>query len=535
MDSFFQTNPLPQVNDYNNRIYEFNPDLIDKRQLKRCKSIKLEPAVPSMCSSTISRSLTGRKSRRRRPIIKLDNSDLPPSQYDFDSIVSDSEFSFTSNSDSDIDLESLPDLIDDDGTPLSSPNPQTPKHLPFNSRYFDDYKPRKLEFHEPVQNSIFDIPEIVYKILEFAAIDNDNSPKENTPIRRKPLSYNHALLIHGNEEMAEKSMKQEPKQDSKWNVLFNCLLVNKLFNSVARELIGQKFCFDEESKLIKYLHNPTIEFRPSIFKLYKMFHVNNSHLQSTMEKMLFHQLTEIEIFMCPKFLPPPEMFEFGSKLKKLLICGSKLVNDEFLIMVSEKCPNLEILDIRGCENVTDTGIYHIGQNCHNLKCINFGRKSRGHLITDVSITKLIENNTNLNTIGLAGCHITDKVIWDLTSYCNYSIERLSINNCPLITNQSIPLILHANYFPYLNVLEIRFTNINNLKPIIEFKRRQEFSGNYILIELCEQLSYKMRQQELEMDRIISQRIFDDIQDWANNSDDGDSCYRSLLSLRSSIA
>lgn len=133
----------------------------------------------------------------------------------------------------------------------------------------------------------------------------------------------------------------------------------------------------------------------------------------------------------------------------------------------------------------------------------------------------------MNTVGLAGCHITDKTLWELTNHCNYSLERLSLNNCPLITNQSIPLILHAKYLPQLNVLEIRFTNIDNLTPIIEFKRRQEFLGVAVLIELCERLSLRMRQQELELDKVISQRIFDDIQLWAN-LDDGDSCYRELL-------
>ncbi|EGV66015.1 antagonist of [Yamadazyma tenuis ATCC 10573] len=431
--------------------------------------------------------------------------------------------------------------MDDNNTPLSSPNPLTPKNcfLEQAGKFFDDYKPKKLRLVEewsPRTPSIFDIPEIVHKILDYAAIQNDNSPQELAPLRRKPLSYNHALLIHGNKRLAEESMKIDTSKDYNCtNVLYNCLFVNKLFNSVANEILGKRFYFEDGHKLKTFVQNvpKSVNFKPTDFKLYKMFHLTNECLQPVLYSLQFQNLQTIEVFMCPRFLPTPEMFEYGQNIKKIVICGSKCLDDDYLIMISTKCPNLEVLDIRGCELVTDSGIYHIGKNCHKLTSINLGRKSKGHLITDAGVSTLVKNNVNLDTVGLAGCHITDKTLWDLTTYCNYSIQRISVNSCPLVTNQSIPLILHANYLPLLNVLEIRFTKVDNLKPIIEFKRRQEFNGVSILIEMCEALSFKMRQQELELDKSISERIFNDIQDWANDSDDGDTSYLTLLSSRSS--
>lgn len=576
----------------NNKIYEFSPEKVkpelpdeldgidESRHLKKVKSFN-KISNPMSCTAKnsmaakfniprISSNLSQRK-RNRRPVIKLANIeqlDVIFNEYKTDLMLSDSEFSFTSSSDSDLDLESLPDLVDDNNTPISSPkNPVTPNDcfLDKPARIFDSYDDihhihnqnqkskvqLKLEEQLEIENqnisstrtsfstSIFEIPEIAYKIIEFAAIQNDNSPKEVTPVRRKPLSFNHALLIHGNKELARKSMEDlnpeySPKNRS--NILYNCLFVNKLFNSIANEILSKKICFDDETKLVKYAQSEYHRriSRPNEISLHKLFNLKASHLESTFSNFDFINLRSIEIFMCPKFLPPEQFYQYGNKIKKLVICGSKLLDDNYLMMISQKCPNLEILDIRGCELVTDSGIYHLGQNCRKLTVVNLGRKTRGNLITDAGIHKLIVNNCNLNTVGLAGCHITDKTIWDLTINNSHSLQRLSINNCPYITNQSIPLILHADYLPSLNVLEIRFTSINNLRPIIEFKRRQEFRGISVLIELCESLCLIMRQQELEMDKAISQRIFNDIQDWANDNNDGDSCYLTLLNSRTQM-
>lgn len=276
-----------------------------------------------------------------------------------------------------------------------------------------------------------------------------------------------------------------------------------------------------------------IKASPSMIVLHKLFLTRSETIATLNQSLDFSNLEWIELFMCPKLLPSPAMFDqYGYKIKKFIVTGSKTLDDSFLIHLSKRCPNLEVLDIRACELVTDSGIYSIGKYCKKLKVINFGRKLKGHLITDNSLSILIKNNPNLNTIGLAGCCVTDKVIWDIAIHCNSSIERLSLNNCQFITNQSIPLILHSNYLPNLSVLELRFVeNLTNFLPIIEFKRRQEFRGISILIEVCEILCAKMKSQEIEMDRAISKRIFKDILEYVNDNDDEDLSHINLINER----
>ncbi|KAK6204317.1 antagonist of mitotic exit network protein 1 [Scheffersomyces amazonensis] len=580
-----KTQPLPYERYVNNKIYEFYP--LDRenesesfrsspRSVKRAKSANFYKELISPKQRGTSNNITSLKRRMKSCLFPSSSTmhSRVPSRFSLE----EREFSFDSHSvpsstnNSDVsDLESLPDLTEDEYTPTNTPIKEVPMSLRNTLIYdLEDYKPRVLFPKQEVQDqlqtsrtSIFDIPELVYRIIEFVDIQNSVIPQEPTPIRRKPLSYNHALLIHGNKELADFHMKQNTLYDDSQNSsqnslcdesghnanskgsLHSCLLVNKLFYQVTKEIMTKKIMFDDSKKysqFVESLQQSNYTYKPEVFVLHKLYHTKQSSFESIKDYMNFDNLQWLEIFMCPKLLPPVEFFQRGGKnLRKLILTGSKVVDDDFLIMISENCPNLEVLDIRACESVSDIGIYSIGNKCRNLHTVNFGRKQKGHLITDTSLSKLISNNRNLSTVGLAGCNITDKVVWELALRCSHSLQRLSLNNCPLISNQSIPIILasvntnsttnHIEqvYFKNLSVLELRNNyQITSWQSIIEFKRRQEYRGITLLLELCETLMLRMRQEELEMDKTISQRIFRDILDWVNDNNDGDNPYDHLL-------
>lgn len=503
---------------------------------------------------------------------------------------SNSSFSLTSGSDSD--LESLPDYTDDDGTPNTSP--LRPKVAFGEARERHVYAP-----------SIFDVPEIVYRIVEYVDAQNTVIPQEGTPIRRRPLLLRHALLTYGDEQKAREVFENSQKQrlqkakytefesagssisgiskanyissiesncitskgsnsgenvqtggssqsqvfgisgasspfytsmgdffnSFRYSPLYSCLLVNKLFHAVTSEILNRKVAFKSEHQLRVFGHNPSFK-KPEVVVFHKLFSTRQSVLmelfQAAAMNTNFDHVHWLEFYMCPKLYPPVELVRLG--LQRLVVTGSKVVDDKFLAVVSQRCPGLKVLDIRACELVTDLGVYQIAKHCRKLTSVNLGRKAKGNLITDNSVSRLVQNNRQLITVGLAGCHISDKTIWDLAINCLGTLERLLLNACPLLTNHLVPLILSRRnhyFFRQLSVLELRFNEqITDLVPIIEFKRRQEYRGMSILVEVCELLADRIRALEMEMDRLILQRMFRDILDWVNEAD-GDNDWREM--------
>ncbi|CAI5756830.1 unnamed protein product [Candida verbasci] len=548
------TKPLPYDNS-NNQIYNNpfittstrNDDEINNPPNKRSK----------FCTSTTTTSLASlfnkqnrHKLRRRINSISTNLSYYKfPKQDEFNfnsqpNFASSSTRSSTPSSNSNSDLESLPDLTDDDElTPENTPIKKLPT---INFQYLElpTLKPPKFQLHKPRQReisskiSIFEVPEILHKIISFVDEQNSNLPTESTPIRRKPLNYNHAMLIHGDAEIAQRATEeiQEQLQPVYSNPLFNCLLVNKLFFKITSDIISKKFYFSNEENLVKFINYQgpkTTSFQPKIFILHKLFQTRQYLFDKCIHYISFKQLEWFELYMCPKLFPSIEIFkQAGSNLKKLIITGSKTIDDNFLISISLHCKNIEVLDLRACEYISDFSIYQISKHLKNLKIINFGRKNKGHLISDASIIKLINCCKGLNTIGLAGCNVTDKTVFEIAIKLP-DIERLSLNNCPRLTDHCLSIFTNPNTihcFLKLKVLEFRYNSqLDNLQHLIEFKKRQEYKNKiYLLIELCEDLMAKYRAQEQELDNIISMKIFNDIMVYINDDNDGDSNYIDLL-------
>lgn len=555
------------------------------RSLKRAKSVR--DAHPPCISRRSPSSLTYHESRRKhlsqfRMLTRRCTNELEPgSAGSFDasqcSTPTDSEASFDFGAHSD--SESLPDLSDCNSSPGSLQSAITPTKCP-GSQYFDNINPlgevRKRLFQKelnanccvlpdseapaiPTFNScpsidapynpfvtpsepellgldsadqakvehvkpthaIFGVPELVYKIIEYADAQHVLVPKETSPMRRNQT-----------QTRSKASLLQRTTYGSH-QVMHSCLLVNKLFNKVAREIMSTRVFFSNEANFKIFSQNDASyfnAFKPRTFVLNKLFYARQASLERVASSLKCAEMEWLEIFMCPKLKPPITFFH--APLKTLVITGSKVFDDEHLMAAADRCPNLEVVDVRACELVTDCGIYALAKKCRRLRSINVGRKRKGHLITDSSILPLVSSNPRLQTVGLAGCSITDRTLWEIAVTCGKYLERLSLNCCPYITDQSLPAILSHNLTPKLSVLEIKhIENITNFDPIVNFKRRQISNGIVMLIETCDTLLGRLRECEHKMDSVISQRIFRDISEWANSPEDEDRSYLTLRAAR----
>lgn len=536
-----------------------------ERPLKRSNSARNSLVFLSSPPSTPKKSSRHFSGKRNRILTSFKNAFTTNSKNTYQSPISDGESSPSTTSLSNSNVSSA-------GSPFSFYTPPSPnlesspifdftrkesvcKTLKLDQRHqqsgaYDsdndsmDYKLSGLSIKVAECHPIFHIPEIVSKIISY--VDSSPSlPHEVSPIRRRPLSYQHALLIYKDERKALKVWREACEASAQNNgnpstairnpnSLFSCLLVNKLWYRVTLEVASNKLFFSDERKWASFV-DKTNRTKPlvqrsnsntSLFIMHKLTKVKQADLD-IVAPSISGGLEWIEMYICPKVLPPPIMLS-GSLLKKLILPGSRVVNDSFLRLVAMNCPKLEVVDLRACEMISDQGICLIAQYCSKLISLNLGRHSNGDLITD-NLLAILSRNTKIETLGLAGCSITDRGLWDLAIHCTDSLSRLSLNNCTLLTNNSLPRIIKDGYLSGLVVLEIRnILNITDLKPLVNYKKMKEINGHNVLIEGCEVLEYRMREEEWKFEMKKSAKILNDILLWANDSNDSDVQYSQLM-------
>lgn len=446
-----------------------------------------------------------------------------------------SSFSLLSSSDQSTDML---DLTDTTSISDSSDYPITPTKQPFdffaglrNSSEFErlldgynDFIDLNGQFcmegdslglqgsSSPRPASIFEIPELVYKIIYFADLQTANSIVE--PYQK---------------EVPQSTPKGSKKN---WSVLSSCILVNKLFHDVTRDIISERLRFNNQLNFEKFVsceQGSLTRIKPISFMLNRLYHAKQTSLESISRYLDLSRLETINFFLCPKLAPP--LAFFTSSLISITVAGSKVVDDSLIIDLAQRCHKLTSLDLRACDFVTDAGIYAIATNCAKLSRINLGRKKRGHLITDNSIATLVRNNPQLETVGLAGCAISDVSIWELAASCGSNLKRLSVNGCHLLSDESISQILSHNLVPKLSVLEIRdVARITDFALIVNFKRHQALKGILVWIETNDFAASQIKECERIIDLRIPKLIHQDISEWINGKDE-DILYSDFLMMR----
>lgn len=270
------------------------------------------------------------------------------------------------------------------------------------------------------------------------------------------------------------------------------------------------------------LEVPNQAWSPRNLILHKVSHASSKELLESLPPWSTAKLEWLEFYTCFLLVPPPHLVA-GGLLKKIALPGCPRVADPTVMMIAAQCPLLQHLDLRACALVSDNSIIQIAQKCPKLELLNVGRTIAGERITSASVDFLAKC-TQITTLGMAGCHIDDWGIWELVRYRGPLLQRLSLNNCILLTNASIPRILQ--YTSRLSVLELRgVVGITNMVPFIMFKRWRERLGYPPpLIEGCEVFELRMREAEWALELQITKRIFKDSLDWIYDEDDGDVDY-----------
>ncbi|CAD6599713.1 XXYS1_4_G0017830.mRNA.1.CDS.1 [Saccharomyces cerevisiae] len=380
-------------------------------------------------------------------------------------------------------------------------------------------------------HAVFEIPEIVENIIKMiVSLESANIPKERPCLRRNPQSYEHSLLMYKDEERAKKAwsaaqqLRDPPlagHKEKKQGALFSCMMVNRLWLNVTRPFLFKSLHFKSVHNFKEFLRTSqetTQVMRPSHFILHKLHQVTQPDIER-LSRMECQNLKWLEFYVCPRITPPLSWFDNLHKLEKLIIPGNKNIDDNFLLRLSQSIPNLKHLDLRACDNVSDSGVVCIALNCPKLKTFNIGRHRHGNLITSVSLVAL-GKYTQVETVGFAGCDVDDAGIWEFARLNGKNVERLSLNSCRLLTDYSLPILFALNSFPNLAVLEIRnLDKITDVRHFVKYNLWKKSLDAPILIEACERITKLIDQEENRVKRINSLVALKDMTAWVNADDE----------------
>ncbi|KAG0232583.1 Antagonist of MEN (Mitotic Exit Network) [Actinomortierella wolfii] len=206
----------------------------------------------------------------------------------------------------------------------------------------------------------------------------------------------------------------------------------------------------------------------------------------------FPNLVSIEFYICEMITDAVvvSLAEHCPRLQYLLLPGCAKVTDNGIKAVARHCPRLRHLDLRACSLVSDESLIEIAENCPDLWHLNCGRVTGAHRVTGKSIVP-IAKNTSLNTLGLAGCGMTDDAVIKIAEYCREGLNRISLNCCTELTSAAIRALMI--YCPSLAVLEIKkCLKIRDMAPLNHFVRQR------ILVELCPDLQKRLVAYKVEL-------------------------------------
>lgn len=193
-------------------------------------------------------------------------------------------------------------------------------------------------------------------------------------------------------------------------------------------------------------------------------------------------LTSLDIYICDYLLDSTVLAFITvhhpiSPITHLSLAGCHRITDAVVLKVAEHCPNLQHLDLRACGLVSDTSIIQIANSCPQLHHLNVGRIRERERITAASILPLAKQ-TQITVLGLAGCDVTDECMFAIAECRGEVLERISVNNCPRITDRSLRNFV--NHCKKLSVLELKeCRNLTDWGALAELVQRK------VLLTMCE--------------------------------------------------
>ncbi|BFZ54835.1 Antagonist of MEN (Mitotic Exit Network) [Savitreella phatthalungensis] len=333
-------------------------------------------------------------------------------------------------------------------------------------------------FNTAACDQALSLPEVVECIISH--LDAMHCATQSVNARRRA----QASSMKNDETSVDTASRAKTESTAKGTV-YSCMHVSWLWHDAARRVISRRIEFESVEKLGSYCTSPAA--RDGLCRdllLHKVTAATDEHLMALVQP----RLHSLELYVCPTLLPPMALLQSGT-LVKLALPGCALADDDLLARVAQLCPRLEILDLRACERVSDVGVTAIASSCPGLRYLNVGRMNGGGRITDLTLD-VVCRSTQIETVGLAGCNVSDTGVASIARYRLHGISRISMNQCPRVSDFSVvPLVRAA---ARLKVLElVGCPRVTDYEALLDFKQRSSS-----LIDVDKPLQERMAQLQL---------------------------------------
>lgn len=129
-------------------------------------------------------------------------------------------------------------------------------------------------------------------------------------------------------------------------------------------------------------------------------------------------------------------------VKHIILGFARDIEDKHLEIVKTKCghsiKNIEILNLNGCQKISDVGIEFITCNCPKLKVFSIYWNIR---VSDLGIRNLVNNCKIIIDLNLSGCkNVTDESLKLIAE--NYQgLQLLNLTRCIKLTDKGLQMIL----------------------------------------------------------------------------------------------
>lgn len=163
----------------------------------------------------------------------------------------------------------------------------------------------------------------------------------------------------------------------------------------------------------------------------------------------FTRLRHVDISWCNKISNVGIGMIAGETLLRFSAKGCSGLDNEGLIKLARRSPNLEHLNLQCCVFVSDAALASISQSCHKLKLLCVSGCSQ---LTDASPQALAQGCPLLDTLEMANCNrCSDAGLIPLIRAC-HSLRRLDLEECALITDSTLSHL--ASFCPLIEKLSL---------------------------------------------------------------------------------